>query len=145
MKISDRYRVILLDMNSTFMFGEDRFGPAEDFFETYLRLGGGAMDRQDVNGVIRNCFKGMMAQSRDPSQYDNFISVEQGLSRYLGLSVASSPSSELAGWWMFLPNMRLAGFPALSRRIYVSWQSGTSWESSRISLLLRPAGCASFH
>src|SRR5471030_2049483 len=30
MPISERYPVILLDMNSTFMFGEDRFGPQHD-------------------------------------------------------------------------------------------------------------------
>ena len=32
---------ILLDMNSTFMFGEDRFGEVEDYSEYYRSIGGG--------------------------------------------------------------------------------------------------------
>ena len=40
MRVLDRFKVILLDMNGTFMFGQDRFGPEEDFAATYRRLGG---------------------------------------------------------------------------------------------------------
>jgi len=36
-------------MNSTFMFGEDRFGHSEDFCETYKRLGGSRLDRSAVD------------------------------------------------------------------------------------------------
>ena len=36
MKLLDRYRVLLLDMNGTFMFGEDRFAAHDDFYRTYL-------------------------------------------------------------------------------------------------------------
>jgi putative hydrolase of the HAD superfamily len=89
MRISQRYPVILLDMNSTFMFGEDRFGSDHDFFETYLRLGGGELPRHDVDLAIRSCFQGMLALSRDHTQVDRFVSVEEGLQRYAGLTSAS--------------------------------------------------------
>ena len=36
----DQFSVLLLDMNGTFMFGEDRFGEGEDFYRTYRALGG---------------------------------------------------------------------------------------------------------
>ena len=31
----DRFDVLLRDMNGTFVFGEDRLGPDEDFHSTY--------------------------------------------------------------------------------------------------------------
>jgi len=33
-----RFTVVLLDMNGTFMFGGDRFGPEQDFAATYHAL-----------------------------------------------------------------------------------------------------------
>jgi len=35
----DQFPVLLLDMNGTFMFGHDRFGPDEDYYATYRPLG----------------------------------------------------------------------------------------------------------
>ena len=37
-----RHPVVLLDMNGTFVFGGDRFGPSEDYAATYRSLGGTA-------------------------------------------------------------------------------------------------------
>lgn len=47
---------LLLDMNSTFMFGEDRFGDDEDFSE-YYRFIGGELPKDSVNKVIRSAYK----------------------------------------------------------------------------------------
>ena len=49
-------RALLLDMNSTFMFGEDRFGSAEDFSIIYQQLGGKLPGFQ-VNQLIRECYR----------------------------------------------------------------------------------------
>lgn len=46
---------ILLDMNSTFMFGEDRFGQAEDYSEYYRSIGGN-LPNDVVNGIISNAY-----------------------------------------------------------------------------------------
>jgi hypothetical protein len=35
-----RFTVVLLDMNGTFMFGGDRFGPEQNYADTYHALGG---------------------------------------------------------------------------------------------------------
>ena len=48
--ILSRFTVVLLDMNGTFMFGGDRFGPEQDFAATYHALGG----RHHRLGVIAN-------------------------------------------------------------------------------------------
>ena len=46
---------LLLDMNSTFMFGEDRFGVDEDFSKYYRSIGGD-LPSHVVNEVIRNSY-----------------------------------------------------------------------------------------
>jgi FMN phosphatase YigB (HAD superfamily) len=46
---------LLLDMNSTFMFGEDRFGANEDF-SAYYRTIGGVLPNDVVNQVIRSAY-----------------------------------------------------------------------------------------
>lgn len=47
---------LLLDMNSTFMFGEDRFGKDEDYSEYYRSIGGNLPDNV-VNDVIRAAYE----------------------------------------------------------------------------------------
>jgi putative hydrolase of the HAD superfamily/5'-nucleotidase len=78
----DRYKVILLDMNSTFMFGEDRFGAEEDFFATYRHLGGRRLDAATVDNAIRRCYDGMARDYVDPARVDDFPSLAEGLQRY---------------------------------------------------------------
>jgi len=94
MRIRDRFPVILLDMNGTFMFGEDRFGPDENFFKTYERVGRGRLSRPEVNSAIRHCFEGMLRDSRDSNRYESFLSLGEGLRTYGGLP--SLPPSELS-------------------------------------------------
>ena len=48
-------RAILLDMNGTFMFGEDRFGSNEDFSKYYRNLNGQLPDAL-VNEIIRKAY-----------------------------------------------------------------------------------------
>lgn len=43
MPFLDNFSAILLDMNGTFMFGHDRFGPEEDYYATYCVMGGCAL------------------------------------------------------------------------------------------------------
>jgi putative hydrolase of the HAD superfamily len=88
--ILNRYSVLLLDLNSTFMFGEDRFGPAEDFHATYQSLGGSLLSRDQVHAAIRNCYDAMSQIYRSPEHYDNFPSVAESLQQHAG-----APQSEL--------------------------------------------------
>ncbi len=45
-------KTLLLDMNSTFMFGEDNFGSSEDFSKYYHKIGG-ELSRTKINSFIR--------------------------------------------------------------------------------------------
>src|SRR5262245_36787056 len=72
MGILDQYKVVLLDLNGTFMFGEDRFGPGEDFAATYRSAGGGVLTPQDVERAIRACYGRMAAAYEDPARHDDF-------------------------------------------------------------------------
>jgi len=48
MRFIDEFSAVLLDMNGTFMFGHDRLGPEEDYWETYRALGGSRLGRDQV-------------------------------------------------------------------------------------------------
>jgi len=75
----DRFRVLLLDMNSTFMFGEDRFGPGEDFGATYRALGGRALPPTAVDRVVRAAYAYLDARYADPACEDDFPSLAEAL------------------------------------------------------------------
>ena len=84
----DQFKIILLDMNSTFMFGEDRFHAREDFFSTYQRLGGTRLGRAAVETAIRDCYAGMSGVYQDPSRADDFPSLAEGLRKYAAVEEA---------------------------------------------------------
>jgi putative hydrolase of the HAD superfamily len=85
-KVLNKFKVLLLDMNKTFMFGEDRFGTQENFFETYLALGGGELSQAEVNQAIRACYEGMALDYRNPAKFDDFSQIREGLCLYAGIS-----------------------------------------------------------
>lgn len=90
MRLLDKVPVLLLDMNGTFMFGEDRFGAGEDFHTTYRAVGGRRLSAAKVTRFIRACYDGMSRDYDDPDRYDDFPSLTEGLQRY-----AHPPESEL--------------------------------------------------
>lgn len=80
-----------MDMNSTFMFNEDNFGPDEDFHATYRALGGRLLSEEQVQRSIRSCFDTMMRIYGEPESFDDFPSVAETLRRQNCI-----PDSELA-------------------------------------------------
>jgi FMN phosphatase YigB (HAD superfamily) len=90
MRLLDTFPVLLLDMNGTFMFGEDRFAVGEDFHTTYRAVGGCRLSAAKVTRFIRACYDGMIRDYDDPARYDNFPSLTEGLQRY-----ARPPESEV--------------------------------------------------
>lgn len=94
MRFLDQFTTILLDMNSTFMFGEDRFGDGEDFFATYRQLGGRRLDHVTVNAAITRCYQGMSRDYEDPAKTDDFPSLAEGLRKYAGVSDEDLPMLE---------------------------------------------------
>ena len=60
------------------MFGYDRFGPSEDFFEFYSTLGG-KLDRLRINSVIRAIYEYLNDRYPNEKYRHNFPSVTQVL------------------------------------------------------------------
>src|SRR5256885_1327607 len=90
MRLLDKFPVLLLDMNGTFMFGADRFGAGADFHATYRSVGGSRLSAAEVTRFIRACYNGMGRDYDDPERYDDFPSLTEGFQRY-----ARPPEKEL--------------------------------------------------
>ncbi len=71
-------KALLLDMNGTFMFGEDRFGPTEDFSLYYSAIGG-KLSRSTINGLIRRMYDYLSVRYSDERYRHCFLSTEQAL------------------------------------------------------------------
>lgn len=91
--ILDQYDALLLDMNGTFMFGEDRFGPAFDYYATYRELSGTQLAPGVVRQAVDDCYARMYALYEDSNRIDCFPQVREVLAQ----SPASSalPAAEI--------------------------------------------------
>jgi len=119
----EQFSVLLLDMNGTFMFGEDRFGPDEDFHATYRALGGTTLRPNQVCAAIRGCYEGMLHTSRSPESFDDFPSLAEGLHRYASVPEAEFPLLEK----VFAAHERgfiSPGYATLLRRLSQTHQLG---------------------
>lgn len=72
------YSAILLDMNNTFLFGEDRFGSEHDYAATCRRLGG-RLPAERVRSVIDACYRYLAALYPDPECHDRFPTIADTL------------------------------------------------------------------
>lgn len=79
MTFLSQFSVILLDMNGTFMFGHDRFGPDEDYFATYQRVGEHQLDRGRVQQVITAAIGRILRSYSDPERVDDFPTLGEAL------------------------------------------------------------------
>lgn len=71
-------KALLLDMNSTFMFGEDRFGESEDFSAHYFKIGG-TLPRNEINRIIRAVYQYLDARYPDENYRHNFPSLDSAI------------------------------------------------------------------
>jgi len=62
---------LLLDMNSTFMFGEDNFGSSEDFSKYYHEIDG-VLSGKDINAIIRSVYSCLEERYPDKKYRHNF-------------------------------------------------------------------------
>ncbi|SRR5229473_6487855 len=73
--ILPRFAAVLLDMNGTFMFGEDRFGPDQDCAATYRTLGGERVTPALLRETITACCESLETIYNDPTAGDSFPQV----------------------------------------------------------------------
>jgi len=71
---------LLLDMNSTFMFGEDNFSKSEDFSKHYHRMGG-ILSKNEINKLIRSVYAYLDERYPDERYRHNFPTVEEAINK----------------------------------------------------------------
>ena len=71
-------KALLLDMNGTFMFGEDRFGDSEDFSVRYFKVGG-TLAPGEISRIIRATYGYLDVRYPDENYRHRFPSVESAI------------------------------------------------------------------
>jgi len=69
---------LLLDMNSTFMFGEDNFGDTENYSEYYHEIGG-TLSSAEVNSAIKASYEYLDKRYPDENYRHQFPTVEEAI------------------------------------------------------------------
>ncbi|MBT4661302.1 MAG: HAD family hydrolase [Candidatus Marinimicrobia bacterium] len=91
---------LLIDMNSTFMFGEDRFGEDEDFSEYYRSIGGALPDLV-VNEVIRNSYDYLDEKYPKEAYRHTFPSLEFAIEASSGLNISKAEKDKIIKTFSF--------------------------------------------
>ena len=82
-----RFEAVLLDMNGTFMFGEDRFGPSENFYERY-RMTDGKLPTSEVNRIIREAYDYLDRLYPNPDYRETFPSLDYAIRKYVASNMS---------------------------------------------------------
>ena len=81
----EQFSTVLLDMNDTFMFGADQFGPDQDYSRVYRQLGG-TMEQGRVNQLIQSAYSYLDIRYPDPQYRETFPSLREAFLRAEGFS-----------------------------------------------------------
>jgi len=74
----NKFKVLLLDMNDTFMFDADRFGAEQDYSIVYRRLGG-TLQSNTVNELIQEAYTYLDERYPDANYRETFPSLRDAL------------------------------------------------------------------
>lgn len=69
------FDVLFLDLNGTFMFGQDRFGADQPYFDTYRSLGGDALEDGEVREAVDSVVRYMGRLYENPAYAEAFPAV----------------------------------------------------------------------
>lgn len=87
-----QFDVILLDLNGTFMFGHDRFGPEQDYFATYRAHGGARLDRATVATTMERCLQELLRAYDDPAHVDDFPTLPEAFTAFADAHAEDLPT-----------------------------------------------------
>ena len=93
-------KALLLDMNSTFMFGEDRFGDSEDFSMHYSKLGG-KLPKNEINKIIRVVYEYLDIRYPEEKYRHNFPSVESAIQDVVEVELDKGEISRIVDTFVF--------------------------------------------
>ncbi len=85
---------LLLDMNNTFMFGEDRFGNSEDFSKYYHEIGGG-LSKPEINTIILSVYDYLNEIYPSEKYRHNFPSIENTIKMFSAHDLSEDELSKI--------------------------------------------------
>lgn len=89
------YDHVLLDMNGTFLFDFDKFGPEQDFGSTYVSLGYRGLTPAEAQAHVRRAYDYLAVRYIDETYYDSFPSVTRALRASGGEQLTDQTIEEL--------------------------------------------------
>jgi len=95
-----RKKLLLLDMNSTFMFGEDRFGDDEDFSVRYAQLGG-ILSPNEINKIIRAAYAYLDERYPDEKFRHDFPSLHSAIQSVIEIGPAQDEMTKIIDTFAF--------------------------------------------
>ena len=129
-------KVLLLDMNSTFMFGEDRFSESEDFSVHYFKIGG-ARPKSAINSIIRATYDYLDVRYPDENYRHHFPSVESVIREVTGTGLDADEIKKIVDTFAFhelgyIPSDYAAALHVLRQRFTLAavidiWSPKTGW------------------
>ena len=75
----DDFDAVLFDLNGTFMFGQDRFGPDEQYGATYRALGGDGLSDDEIRTIVDAAIHDLTEKYHDSAWHDRYPGVPETL------------------------------------------------------------------
>jgi len=91
----DQYRAVLFDMNGTFMFEGDRFGPWQDYYASYRAVGGLLLSPGEVRAAVDACYSAFLRDYADPKLVECFPSLAACVAAHAGVPVGEREMIEM--------------------------------------------------
>jgi HAD superfamily hydrolase (TIGR01549 family) len=151
-------KALLLDMNSTFMFGEDRFGENEDFSIYYKKIGG-ALKKKELNHIIMSAYEYLDIRYPDEKYRHNFPSLKTAIEKSLVVEITEEEIEKIIDTFAFhelgqIPQEFVAALHKLKERFILAvvidiWSPKKPWieafEKAGISKLFSASSFSSDH
>ena len=131
-------KVLLLDMNSTFMFGEDNFGVSEDFSIHYHDIGG-ALSKSEINIIIKSVYAYLDERYPDEKYRHKFPSVEKAINDTVTNQLDENEISKIVDTFAsheigYIPYDYIAVLNELNKKYLLSvvidiWSPKAAWQN----------------
>jgi FMN phosphatase YigB (HAD superfamily) len=129
-------KALLLDMNNTFMFGEDRFSKSEDYSIYYESIGG-CLPQSVINEIIRNIYDYLGDLYPKENYRNNFPSIADALNETLTFDVSDSEIDKIVRTFShhehgYIPKEYIDTLHSLNKRYLLSavidiWAPKSLW------------------
>jgi len=129
-------QALLLDMNNTFMFGEDNFDDNEDFSIHYHKIGGG-LSKTEINEIIRLVYDYLDCRYPDEYFRHTFPSLDNAITETLSYELSEKEKLNIINTFAFheigyIPDDYLAVLQELSKNYLLAvvidiWSPKSAW------------------